>query len=227
MVRDSAPPAPASVPPREERHFAQDRSRATYDRLLRAAAEVFADKGFDDTQTPEIAQRAGVSVGTFYRYFSDKRVAFIELIRADLDESYQSVMKNLTLDVFGATRTAPDRRAAVEQVIDILFNHTAQNPKLHRVFMALSLRDEEVAAIRTDFEERSRAGLAELLKQLTSRAHIPDPAAAAEVIQIAAQEVALATIGSRRHSQTAERAAAVRSALADMLYRYVFGADTG
>lgn len=219
---------PRSVPPpsqREAPRFAQERARATYDRLLAAAAEVFAERGFEDTQTPEIAGRAGVSVGTFYRYFDDKRAAFIELIRRSLERSYQSVMANLNIETFGATRTAADRRAAVEQVIDILFAHTADSPQLHRVFLGLSLRDEEVAALRDEYEGRSREGLAALLQQVTARERIPDPAAAAEVIQIAAQEVALATVGAHGPPSSKERSQALRAALADMLYRYVFGDD--
>lgn len=204
----------------------QSRARATYDRLLAAAAELFAEKGFDDTQTPDIAERAGVSVGTFYRYFSDKRQAFIELIKNHLQESYDSVMGNLTPELFSATRTPKDRRATVEQVIEILFAHTAQNPPLHRVFLALSLRDEEVAQLRVDYEERGRQALALLLEQVVSRDRIADPLAAAEVMGVAAQEVALATIGMHGAARGPEHAQALRSALTDMLYRYVFGDET-
>jgi hypothetical protein len=108
-------------------------------------------------------------------------------------------------------------------VIDILFTHTAKNPPLHRVFLGLSLRDDEVAQIRVDYEERGREALAFLLEQVVSRDRIPDPMAAAEVIGVAAQEVALATIGMHGPARSPDHAKALRSALADMLYRYVFG----
>ena len=39
--------APASE---RDRRFVQSRARATYDRLLAAAAELFAEKGFDDSR---------------------------------------------------------------------------------------------------------------------------------------------------------------------------------
>jgi AcrR family transcriptional regulator len=216
-------PANSSVLRRETREFPQARARETHAALLQSAAVVFSERGFDDAQTPDIAAGAGVSVGTFYRYFADKRQAFIELIEAYLHDSFTSVMSNLTPDAFGTNRTAEDRRATVNHVIDVLFTNTEMNPRLHRVFLALSLRDPEVEQIRIDFEEQSRILLASLLEQVTSRERIPDPAAAAEVIQIAAQEVALATIGSHGPVRPKGHAKALRRALADMLYRYVFG----
>lgn len=42
-------------------------------RMLRAAAELFEERGFDQTTTADIAQRAGVTERTFFRHFPDKR----------------------------------------------------------------------------------------------------------------------------------------------------------
>jgi Transcriptional regulator len=50
----------------------QDRSRQTYERILVAAENLFAEKGWDGLNTNAIAQAAGVSIGSLYRYFPDK-----------------------------------------------------------------------------------------------------------------------------------------------------------
>ena len=50
----------------------QARSQETLDRLLDAAEQLVADKGFDDTPVAEVARRAGSSVGAFYSRFRDK-----------------------------------------------------------------------------------------------------------------------------------------------------------
>ena len=47
--------------------------------LLAAARGEFADFGFGGTSTRGIAERAGVSAGTFYQYFSDKNSILGEL----------------------------------------------------------------------------------------------------------------------------------------------------
>lgn len=221
-------PSRGSVPPpatRDTRFFPQKRARDTHEKLLHSAAELFARRGFDDTQTPEIAERAGVSVGTFYRYFSDKRQAFIELVQRELDASYRRVMRDLTPETFSGARTAKDRRQAVDHVIELLFQNTAKNPRLHRVFMAVAMRDDAVAKIRDEFEERGRDALAALIRLLVPAERIPDAEAAAQVILVAAQDVALAVAGLRGPPPSPAQAEALRSALADMLYRYVFGEE--
>ena len=42
-------------------------------RLVKAAMELYAKKGFDETTVAEIAARAGLTERTFFRYFADKR----------------------------------------------------------------------------------------------------------------------------------------------------------
>ena len=42
-------------------------------RLIKAAIELFDEQGYDATTVAEIAERAGLTKRTFFRYFSDKR----------------------------------------------------------------------------------------------------------------------------------------------------------
>ncbi len=42
-------------------------------RLMEAAMELYRDRGFDETTVAEIAERAGLTERTFFRYFADKR----------------------------------------------------------------------------------------------------------------------------------------------------------
>jgi AcrR family transcriptional regulator len=45
----------------------------TADRITDAAVELFRERGFENTTTTAIAERAGVTRRTFSRYFADKR----------------------------------------------------------------------------------------------------------------------------------------------------------
>jgi AcrR family transcriptional regulator len=42
-------------------------------RLERAALELFGERGFEDTTVADIAERAGLTKRTFFRYYADKR----------------------------------------------------------------------------------------------------------------------------------------------------------
>jgi AcrR family transcriptional regulator len=54
----------------------QERSRETRDRLLAAAEQAFAAKGYEGSRIADIAQAAGVSAGAVYFRFKDKEALF-------------------------------------------------------------------------------------------------------------------------------------------------------
>jgi AcrR family transcriptional regulator len=49
--------------------------------ILNAALSVFSRRGFDGATIPDIAQEAGVAVGTIYNYYQSKRELFIAVIQ--------------------------------------------------------------------------------------------------------------------------------------------------
>jgi AcrR family transcriptional regulator len=75
-------------------------------RLAKAAMELYAERGFDQTTVAEIAARAGLTERTFFRHFSDKReVLFygMEMLRDLLTQAVADAPASATaVDMVGA-----------------------------------------------------------------------------------------------------------------------------
>jgi AcrR family transcriptional regulator len=57
----------------------QDRSLATVEAILEAAAQVFERYGYAAGTTNRIAGRAGVAIGSLYQYFRNKDAILVAL----------------------------------------------------------------------------------------------------------------------------------------------------
>lgn len=166
--------------------FRQERSRRSYEALLTAAEELFSVHGYDAIGTPEIAQKAGVSVGTFYRYFDDKHEVYIEIMRRMMVAAHKETIDRLKPEHF----VGRARHETISEACSILFDHVLSRPQLTRSFMEMSLRDDNVAELRRAFEQLGCQRLAALIEAVTSRDHVADPEAFAYVLYGAAMQCA-------------------------------------
>jgi AcrR family transcriptional regulator len=140
------------TPAQTRRTPRQDRSRATIEYLLEAAAQVFGARGYAAT-TNEIAARAGVSIGTLYQYFADKDALLLALAERHLDHARQRLLAALQ-----EPDAASDRswlvRTTIETVVEVnrpsalhelLYTSAPRTPQL--VAVLDRLRDDMAAAV--------------------------------------------------------------------------------
>ncbi|MGV8040895.1 MAG: TetR/AcrR family transcriptional regulator [Thermoanaerobaculaceae bacterium] len=85
----------------------QDRGGTPRERILAAAAEVFAEHGFDGAGVDEIARRAGVNKAMLYYHVGDKAALYGEVVSGFIS----SVEKVLTQRVASAATPAEKLRA--------------------------------------------------------------------------------------------------------------------
>ena len=62
------------------------------ERIVGAALEVFAERGYEGATMTAIAERAGVGTASTYRYFAGKRELFETLVTPQLVERFQSLL---------------------------------------------------------------------------------------------------------------------------------------
>ncbi len=98
----------------------QRRSRATLDRILAAANEEFAAAGLHGVTTTGIAARAGVSVGSLYRFFDGKEAVADAIVDAYLHDAlalFQPIVENIASaeDLVPALRNLVWAAASLQQ----------------------------------------------------------------------------------------------------------------
>ncbi|NMO92594.1 TetR/AcrR family transcriptional regulator [Actinomycetospora sp. TBRC 11914] len=134
-------------------------------RLVRAAIDLFAEQGYDDTTVAQIAARAGLSKATFFRHFPDKR----EVLFAG-QEAHSTLLAE------GATAAPPDA-TPLEAVAAALDHATASFTDEQRGF---GPRLRAVVAAHDELREREafkRAGLAAALAAALRDRGVPDTTA--------------------------------------------------
>lgn len=82
----------------------QQRAKASVDCVLEAAAQVLEATGAGGFNTNAVAERAGVSIGTLYRYFPDKKSILIALAEREREAHRQAMLAVVECDAPGIAR---------------------------------------------------------------------------------------------------------------------------
>lgn len=112
-------PVPPATPLR--RAPVQRRSAERLTRILDACADLLDEVGYDALSTRAVAARAGVPIGSVYRFFGNKRAMADALAQRNLERYAERVTERLKAAANG------DWRAAVDAVLDeyLLMKRTA------------------------------------------------------------------------------------------------------
>ncbi|WP_330303467.1 MULTISPECIES: TetR/AcrR family transcriptional regulator [unclassified Streptomyces] len=86
----------------------QRRSAERLTRILDACADLLDEVGYDDLSTRAVAQRAGVPIGSVYRFFGNKRAMADALAQRNLERYAERVTERLREMEGGGWRAAMD-----------------------------------------------------------------------------------------------------------------------
>ena len=118
---------------------------ASRERILAAATEEFATKGFGDARVDEIARRAGINKRMLYHYFGNKD----ELFQAVLEEIYETICRagsSLELSEVGP-------KQGLAKLIDFVWDYYLAHPHSITLLNTENLHD----ARHLRFSDRTRA----------------------------------------------------------------------
>jgi AcrR family transcriptional regulator len=157
----------SSVPALPDEQSAGPRSskgERTRARLLAAAKEVFEEDGFLGARITDIADRAGLSHGSFYHYFDSKEPVFRQIAEA-VDDQLGAPLVEVVL--------APDSdltpHERLREALRIFFEAYRNEVRIMGLIEQASRYDEHVDAMMLSRHERYATQVAGSIRQLQLR----------------------------------------------------------
>jgi AcrR family transcriptional regulator len=145
---DSAATATATRAPRRAR------GELRVEALLAAAAEVFAQKGFDAATMTEIAAQSGSSIGSLYQFFRTKEALADAVLRAQVEALWTR------FDDLAARAPALPTPVLAQALAGLLVGFRGAHPSFARLLEAPVTTLELVDGVRRHMRERIVALLA-------------------------------------------------------------------
>lgn len=129
------------------REPSQQRSRERVERMLAAAAALIVEKGSDAMRMSEVAERAGVSIGSLYQFFPDKAA----IIRT-LAERYNALGRDCIETELAGVRDTAGLKDAFGRLVDIYYGMFLSEPVMRDVWSGMqadkALREVELGESR-------------------------------------------------------------------------------
>lgn len=138
-------------------------------RLLDAAKQIFEENGFLDARISDIAERAGLSHGSFYHYFDSKEEVFRE-VAAAVDERLSAPLGSVMLDP--SSHAPPDQR--MHEAMHRYFEAYRAEARIMGVIEQVARYDDEVGQLRQARQQHYAGQIAESIRQLQERG-LADP----------------------------------------------------
>ena len=138
-------------------------------RLIAAAKEVFEQDGFLDARISDIAEKAGLSHGSFYHYFESKEEVFREVV-AEMDERLSAPMTNIVLDP-NSPLSPFDR---LQEAMLLWLEAYRDESRIMGVIEQVSRFDPEVAASRFERQQSTLEDIAHSIRSLQRRGLIDE-----------------------------------------------------
>lgn len=152
---------------KQRRKPSQKRSKITYNSILEVSPRLLIELGYENTTTDRIAEKAGVSIGTLYEYFSDKDHIFQEWVNYKMQIALREMKtKEIFIDCDNKIRFRQD---PLSTIFDAGLSFATQ----HKAELN-ALRDVLPRALNSGITEKTEEEIKELCQTLKIK-HLDKP----------------------------------------------------
>lgn len=156
----------------------QDRSIRTKHAIVQAAMRLFSEKGYHQTNTKQIAAAAGVSTGSFYSYFIDKRAVFLEVLTG-----YSEILlERIDASMAEINFRNMDKHALLTHLVDSLLLSHEVYTGFHKELTIMYHSDDEIRQQMDSQYEIGRARTLQYLQMGMDELKVTDLEAAAVLV---------------------------------------------
>jgi len=157
----------------------QRRGEETRSRLLQAAEECFAQRGYDGTGVAEICRCAGVSKGAFYHHFPSKQAIFLELL-----DRWMAALEGQLRRVRAESETVPEAFLSMTEMVRFIFQTAGDRLPMFLEFWTQAAHDPAVWQATIAPYRQFRAFFAEMIEDGIAEGSLRpmDPEKAAQAV---------------------------------------------
>jgi Transcriptional regulator len=147
----------AGMEKKEIRNPQQRRSIEKKNRIIDAARRLFIKNGYFGTNTAEIAQEAGISTGSVYAYFEDKK----DILLAVLHKFGREITEDICNEINRHSEKDDLFNTAKQSVKVLVKSHEGQSRLYHDEIESLRYRDEDIKRYFAGVQKTLMAAVAE------------------------------------------------------------------
>ncbi len=198
----------------------QSRSISTKEKIINSGVALFSKKGYHNTNSKEIARHAGVGVGSFYDYFTDKKQLLMMILVRHRSEVAQSLEKMQAGLAFDSTKklTKEAKLSILTGFINYVMDFHDNGSEFHSQIPRLRHLDPEIEEINNKWDEYEIKVIYNILKKPELGIKLDDYKTASILIHRATEDTAHYLMACNDEVKKAK----IKKELIDMLGKYLF-----
>ena len=192
----------------------QKRGQETKRQIIETGLRLFSEKGYYKTNSKDIAEAAEVAIGSFYAYFKDKKMLFIEI----LQEHFELIAACLNKINFEDVMKMDNGQELISSIVENVIKAHEISPGFHHEIDIARNSDPDVDRLVSEYEKKILQNTVKALYQYKEKIRVKDIEAAAVIVNMSIEE----TVHIIKFTGSDVNEIIMKNELVDMISRYLF-----